>query len=213
MPEYSEGANVMERHISRLALAVGLAVGCPACGSESPSPLPPASDTLVGGQTGGEAGIRCSSTTSVTSLDFAADSPLGFSGSDVMAAAPADGSKSLSWSDGSSATLLTAVGYAGRAGYAASCRSNAVDVILHLSTSDGALAETIPARLFASAVDTGMLDAELAFDTLGGTLASVHPTLVDASAHLLVQLSFQARALSGRVLRIDSSGSTAIAAF
>jgi hypothetical protein len=203
----------MARALFVLGFVVGGAGACLGCGSGSDPTPPPASALHVGGQTGGEAGIRCSTTVSIEPLGFDTDSPLGFSAQDLARSLPSSVARPLAWTDGSSAVLDVTLAYAGTGGYAASCRSNAADVMLALTTSDGALNEVATARVFGSTLERGTVDVELAVSSLMGSLAAAHATLVDASARILVQVDLAAGTASGRILVVYPDRSTEIAAF
>jgi len=199
--------------LSRLAAAIGVTLACGGCGSaDDGAPVPPA-NMHVGGQTGGEAGIRCSDSVTVTALAFDTASPLGFSAQDVAAALPAHVARPLAWTDGSSAVLDLEVAFTGSAGYAAACHSQAADVTLSLTSSDQALVDSVPGRLFSSALDRATLDVNLTPNALSGALATVHPSLVAGASGVSVLVDFAGNTASGRVLASGTEGDAEIAAF
>ncbi|HEV8551442.1 MAG TPA: hypothetical protein VGQ57_20485, partial [Polyangiaceae bacterium] len=155
----------MNRAVFRLLLAFALAacgVGCAA--DEAPAPAP--GNARLGGQTGGEAGLRCTPTMSSEPLAFDTPSPLGFSGADVARALPGASSSVVLWRDGTDTTLDVTLTPGTRAGYASSCRANVLDVTVSLRTADGALDETVVTELFAKNPDAVSLDVSLALDEL-----------------------------------------------
>ena len=209
----AESAAAMPGLHTSLSLAAVLVAACFGCSSTSDPAVPPASNMQVGGQTGGEAGIRCAQTVAVEPLAFDADSPLGFSGADIATSLPKTAARPLAWTDGTSAVLDLSLAYTGTAGYAAACRSNAVDVTLELATSDGALAESVPARLFCASTERASLDVELDVSTLYGSLATTHAMLASASDRLLIQIDFANGITSGRVAAMHDDENSEIAAF
>ena len=194
------------RGVSSAAL-LAAASGC----ASDAGPSAPTSQTHIGGQTGGEAGIACSNDIEVTGLAFDADSPLGFSAADVASSLPGAISVPLAWSDGTTSTLELELAY-GTAGYASRCRANALNVTLSLTSGDGALAETVDARLFATSVDRGSISAAVDAATLAGTLLATHPALAVTGDKLVFHVSFDAASASGDVMS-DGTPSDELATF
>src|SRR5262245_21596713 len=148
---------------ARLFRVVAVALGTGAAGCSGGS----ASD---GGQTGGESPIQCSPSVQVDPLDRGASSPLGYSADDILASLRGKRTGTLTWSDGTSPTGLSAdIGYDGRAGYSPTCKHNEIDVTVALSTDDGAFAESLNAALFAADPDSGAFDLDVDASTLAGT--------------------------------------------
>src|SRR3954464_995704 len=113
-----ESAASMHPLRTRLSVAAALAAGCVGCSSTSDPAVPPASSMHLGGQTGGEAGLRCAKAVTVEPLAFDANSPLGFSGADIASWLPKTAARPLAWTDGTSAVLDLSLEYTGTAGYA-----------------------------------------------------------------------------------------------
>ena len=209
-----ESAAVMRRLSLLVCFAAALtAASLLGCSSTSDPAIAPASSMHLGGQTGGEAGIRCGEAVTVEPLAFGADSPLGFSGADIAGWLPKTAARPLAWTDGTSAVLDLSLTYTGTAGYAAACRANAVDVTLGLTTSDGAFAEAANARLFSASAERASLDLELAVSTLSGSLTTTHAPLASGSDRLLFQIDFANGITSGRIAALDDDEQTEIAAF
>ena len=203
----------MHRAHFALSLAAMAAAASLGCGSSSDPSAPGPSSMHLGGQTGGEAGVRCTTTVTVSPLAFDAASPLGFSGADVERSLPKTAARPLAWTDGTSAVLDLSLVFTGTAGYAAACRSNAADVTLVLTTSDGALDESVPARVFSPSSEDASLEVELDVPTLSGSLTTTHSTLVGASDRVLLQFDFAGGTVSGRTVTVHDDADTEIAAF
>jgi hypothetical protein len=179
-------------------------VGC--AGSASEPTGQPA--LQMGGQTGGEAGIACTSTVNVAPLALATPSPLGFSGQDVIAALSFEDRAVLSLADLTSPALRVAVAATGSAGYAPSCASNEVDITLGLTSSDGAFAERLPAKLFAHSPDQAHASVSVPLLALTGNFATSHPELAAHVTHLEFDVDFSGGAVSGSISTL--SGEQAI---
>lgn len=149
----------MFRRICSLILLVLLAAAPTGCGSDTAGPL--GQPTLTGGQTGGEAGLNCSSDVAITRLYGDEASPLGFTAADVLAAVPERSTASLTWSDGATSVLSVELAGDGSAGYAERCAANAVAVRLQLQSADGALDETLHGEVFARAPERAWLTIEV----------------------------------------------------
>ena len=95
----------------------------------------------LGGQTGGEAGIRCGQAVTVEPLAFGADSPLGFSGSDIAGRLPKTAARPLAWTDGTSADGALSEAATARL-FCASAERASLDLELAVPTLSGSLTTT-----------------------------------------------------------------------
>jgi hypothetical protein len=190
-------------------------------GSESASPQANGATGRgqLGGQTGGEAGIRCSTDAEIDPLDFTAKSPLGYSAADILQGLAPNYSASFSYADGSTSALaISLASDAGGAGYAPGCQRNAVDVVVGWSSTDGAFAETLHGKLFARSPDSATLSVELPAADFSGSYPRTHRAeLMPAPVSFSFEMEFDPTSVHGGVslLRgpLDAQDSLAIGSF
>jgi len=172
-----------------------------------------------GGQTGGEAGIRCNADVALEPLDFAAVSPSGYSAADILTGLASSYAATFTYADQSTTPLaVTLASDGGRAGYAAGCSRNEIDVSVGWSTSDGAFSETLHGQLFALSPDAATLRLELPAANLTGSYASSHAAdLTPPPVSFSFEIEFDPSAVQGSVSALrgppDSQDSLAIGSF
>ena len=171
-----------------------------------------------GGQTGGEASIHCSADVQLEPLDFDAPSPLGSSAADILAGLRASYAATFTYADASTSALtVTLASDGGRAAYAPGCSRNEIDVAVGWSTVDGAFAETLRGKLFASP-DAATLDVELPLEDFAGSYASRHAAeLAPPPVSFSFQLDFEPSDAHGNVSALrgapDAQDSLAIGSY
>jgi len=203
----------MSPKITRIFLALAVAGGvCDCAGDRADAPTAPVS-AREGGQTGGEAGLMCAPTVAVEALALTSQSPLGFSGQEVLAALGSEARALLSFADGTSPTLRVSVEASGGAGYAPTCSANEVDITLHLASSDGALIESLPAKLFARRPTQAWTTVSVPLSALNGSFATSHPELATLGSQLEFSVELSGGAASGSVSALRNETRTSVATF
>jgi hypothetical protein len=194
--------------------AVGLAVLALSCGGGSDGADPVTPLDLVGGQTGGEAGLNCVAGVPVSPLELTEASALGYAASDVLAEFTALPNETIDWADGDASQISFAITFDGRCGYAASCRANEVDVTLGVSTADGALAEQLHGELFAPRQKAASLRIEIEVAAIHGALAEVH-ALPSGAKRIVVTARLSSEGARGQIEAVgaDAPDSVLIAEF
>ena len=203
----------MSPQITRIFLALAVAGGvCDCAGDRADAPTAPVS-AREGGQTGGEAGLMCAPTVAVEALALTTQSPLGFSGQEVLAALGSEARALLSFADGTSPTLRVSVEASGGAGYASTCSAIEVDITLHLASSDGALIESLPAKLFARHPTQAWTTVSVPLSALNGSFATSHPELATLWSQLEFSVELSGGAASGSVSALRNETRTSVATF
>jgi hypothetical protein len=161
----------------------------------------PAGSGLLGGQTGGEAGIRCSTDAEIDPLDFSAKSPLGYSAADILQGLAPSYTATLSYADDSTSALgISLAPDGGGAGYAPGCQRNVIDVVVGWSSADGAFAETLHGKLFARSPDSATLSVELAAADFSGSYPLTHRAqLMPAPVSFSFEIEFDPASAHGSV--------------
>jgi hypothetical protein len=173
----------------------------------------------LGGQTGGEAGIRCNADVEIEPLDFAAVSASGYSAAELLMGLAPSYAATLTYADESTTALaVTLASDGGRAGYAAGCSRNEIDVLVGWATSDGAFSETLHGQLFARSPEAATLRLELPAASLRGSYASSHAAdLTPPAVSFSFEIEFDPGAVHGSVSALrgppDSQDSLAIGSF
>jgi hypothetical protein len=173
----------------------------------------------LGGQTGGEAGIRCNADVVIEPLDFTAVSASGYSAADILMGLAPSYAATLTYADESTTALaVTLASDGGRAGYAAGCSRNELDVIVGWASSDGAFNETLHGQLFARSPDAATLRVELPAVGLGGSYADSHAAeLTPPPVSFSFEIEFEPSTVQGSVSALrgspDSQDSLAIGSF
>jgi hypothetical protein len=186
-------------------------------GGESASgPIRPG---LLGGQTGGEAGIRCTDDAEIDPLGFDDPSPLGYSAADILGGLATHYTAVFSYdADQSTSELSVTLASDGGAGYAPGCRHNEIDVSVGWSTADGAFSETLHGKLFAASPESATLSVEVPATSLLGSYSSAHATsLGSPPIRFSFDLRFDATSVQGSVNALagepDTQTSTSIGSF
>ncbi|HVZ32320.1 MAG TPA: hypothetical protein VG963_07840 [Polyangiaceae bacterium] len=189
-------------------------------GSEAPSPEANRPTGIgLGGQTGGEAGIRCSTDAEIDPLDFTAKSPLGYSAADILQGLVPSYSATLTYADDSTSALtISLASDGGGAGYAPGCQRNTIDVVVGWSSADGAFAETLRGKLFARSPDSATLDVELPAAEFSGSYPRTHRAeLMPAPVSFSFEIEFDPTSVHGSVSLLrgppDAQDSLAIGSF
>jgi hypothetical protein len=154
----------------------GVDAQTPAGGESAPSETTgrPGGIGRFGGQTGGEAGIRCSADVELEPLAFDTVSPLGYSAAEIVSALAPSYAASFTYADDSATPLTVGLASAGQAAYAPGCSRIAIDVVVAWSTADGAFDETLRGKLFALSPEAATLSVEVPAGDLAGSYPSRH---------------------------------------
>jgi hypothetical protein len=202
-----------------IAVSFGLALLATGCGGradESADPSEQESPSIEGGQTGGETPPLCTDTTPVRPLGLTDPSPRGYSAQDVLNGVDATTSHTamLIWRDTNMATTLDAsLSYRNFSGYAESCKQNEIDVLLLLTSADGALNESIAAKAFAASPNSLTIDLDLPVATLRGAFSS-RGALRQQALTLTLRLALSAGKLTGTIATTSSNAQvTSLASF
>lgn len=172
----------------------------------------------LGGQTGGEAGIRCNADVELQPLGFETVSPLGYSAAEIMSALGPSYAATLTYADDSATPLTLQLVSGGQAAYAAGCSRIAIDVSVIWSTADGAFDEALRGRLFALSPDVATLDVEVPASEFVGNYARRHAAeLEPPPLRFSFQLEFSPSEAHGSVSALrgppDSQDSLGIGSF
>jgi hypothetical protein len=143
-------------------------------GDDSDTGIPAGRPQIQGGQTGGEAGIRCNPDVALEPIALDAATPLGYSPADIVAGLPAAYDVALSYAEGATTGLELTLAYDGPVAFAAGCNRIELDVTLGFVSSDGAFDETLHGRLFAASPDLATLTIDVPIAALAGDYATSH---------------------------------------
>jgi hypothetical protein len=172
-----------------------------------------------GGQTGGEAGIRCNPDVELQPLDFDAASPSGYSAADILAGLRPSYAGTFTYADDQTSGLtVTLASDGGRAAYAPGCSRNEIDVVVGWSTADGAFSETLRGKLFALSPESATLEVELPLQDFQGSYARSHAAeLAPPPVSFSFQLTFEPSEAHGNVSALrgapDAQDSLAIGSY
>jgi len=194
-----------------IAASFGLALLAAGCGGEASQSADPSEPEIEGGQTGGETPPRCSDPTPVRPLGLTDPSPRGYSAQDILDGvdATANHTATLTWLDTNLATTLDAsLSYRNFSGYADRCKQNEIDVLLVLTSSDGALDESVAAKTFAASPNSATIDLDLPVAALHGSFSS-SGALRQQALTLRLRLTLSAGKLSGTIMTTSSSNAQA----
>ena len=171
-----------------------------------------------GGQTGGEAGIRCNADVALEPLDFDALSPLGYSAAQIVNSLAHSYAATFTYADDRATQLAVRLASEGRSAYAPGCSRIEIDVVVGWSSADGAFDETLRGKLFAISPDAATFDVEVPSTDLVGSYADSHSAeLGPPPLSFSFELQFTASAAHGSVSALrgvaEAQNSLAIGSF
>jgi hypothetical protein len=168
-------------------------------GAESSSSTPD-ERPHIGGQTGGEAGIHCSADVALAPIALDTTTALGHSPADIVAGLQTEHDVALDYADGSMIGLQVTLAYDGPVAFAAGCNRIELDVTLGFVSADGAFAETLHGRLFASSPDSATLAVDIPADALAGAYVSSHAmSLLEGPLTFSFALEFTSDTVHGSI--------------
>jgi hypothetical protein len=155
---------------------------------------------IQGGQTGGEAGIRCNADVALEPIALDASTPLGYSPADIVTGLPAAHDLALSYAEGAMTGLQITLAYDGPVAFAAGCNRIELDVTLGFVSIDGAFDEALHGRLFAASPDSATLTIDVPIDALAGDFATSHAaSLPEGPLTLSFALEFASDTVRGSI--------------